>query len=220
MARRDARARADASPTTSITEAEVAAGRGEPAAAGLAGRAGRRALPGGVLRRGGEAVDPRRPALRRHRRRSAATCSSAAGSASRPPSTSPPQAKAEAAANEILPDPNGPPARRWCRSSRPPATCGRWSAGGTSSAPGPTTSSTWPPRGRPPDRVVVQAVRARHRLEQGIDPFTTRSRRPACITIPLPDDAWRPCNAEVASEGTRHHRRGHRPLATTRSTPS
>ena len=41
-------------------------GAGHPAAAGISRRPRRRAVPRGVLRRGGEAVDPRRPPVRRH----------------------------------------------------------------------------------------------------------------------------------------------------------
>ena len=49
-----------------ITPTEAYAAGGPAAAARVRRRAGRRALPRGVLRRGGEAVDPRRPAVRRH----------------------------------------------------------------------------------------------------------------------------------------------------------
>ena len=50
-----------------VAEADAAGRQGRPGDPGVGHRAGRRALRGRVLRRGGEAVDPRRPALRRHR---------------------------------------------------------------------------------------------------------------------------------------------------------
>ena len=122
------------SPTTSITEAEYTEARETWLAARLGGGARRRALPGGVLRGGGEAVDPRRPPLRSDAPRSAVTSSSEAGCASTPPSTSWRRPRPRPRSEAILPDPNGPgrvARRRWRRAR---ATCGRWWAAVTSSA--------------------------------------------------------------------------------------
>jgi penicillin-binding protein 1A len=111
------------------------------------------------------------------------------------------QAKAEAAVNQILPDANGPAASMV--SIEPTTGYVRAMVGGrdffgtgthdkfnlATQSPGRHSGSSFKPF------VLATAI------EQGIDPFKVRFNAPACITIPLPDKDWRPCNAEVASEG-------------------
>jgi hypothetical protein len=111
------------------------------------------------------------------------------------------QAKAEAAVNQILPNANGPAASMV--SIEPTTGYVRAMVGGrdffgtgthdkfnlATQSPGRHSGSSFKPF------VLATAI------EQGIDPFKVRFNAPACITIPLPDKDWRPCNAEVASEG-------------------
>jgi penicillin-binding protein 1A len=111
------------------------------------------------------------------------------------------QAKAEAAVNQTLPSPTGPAAS--LVSIEPTTGYVRAMVGGrdffgsgthdkfnlATQSPGRHSGSSFKP-------FVLAAA-----IEKGIDPFKTRFNAPACITIPLPDKPWRPCNAEVASEG-------------------
>ena len=111
------------------------------------------------------------------------------------------QAQAEAAVAQILPDPKGPAAS--LVSIEPTTGYVRAMVGGrdffgpgahdkfnlATQSPGRHSGSSFKP-------FVLAAA-----IEQGINPFRKRFSAPACITIPLPEEDWRPCNAEVAGRG-------------------
>ena len=181
---------------------------------------GRRALPGGLLRRGGEAVDPRRPAVRRH-----------AAGAPRPPlrrrAAHPDHRRprdAGAGRGGRRRDPARPerPRRLARRRSRPPpATCGRWSAGATSSAPAAIAKLNLATQGPRQAGSSFKPLVLATALTQGIDPLTRIS---APVLHHHPDGRGRQAVAARATTAAAAAAPSPSPRArcgrTTRSTPS
>ena len=175
----------------------------------------RRALPRRPLRRGGQAVHPQRPALRRARAASGGRCSSAAACASTRRSTSTLQAAGRGGGRQGPARPGARPEAALVVASTPrPATSGPWSAAGTSSVASRAPSSTSPPagRGRPAGSSFKPLVLAAA-LEQGI-PLDRCYRRPAQLDDPAAPTGSRGTveNYEGERRRAREPRRGHRPV--------
>ena len=192
-----------------------------PLAARVGRRARRRALPGGVLRGGGEAVDPRRPPLRRH-----------AQGAPRPPlrrrAAHPHHRRPRGAGpgrgggqRRSSPTPTGPDASLVVDRGRPPATCGRWSAAATSSAPSPIAKLNLATQGPRQAGSSFKPLRPRHRPRRRASTRSTRISAPSCITIPMRERGALAARATTAEAAGARSPSPRAPCArTTPSTPS
>mgnify|MGYP001382288126 CR=1 FL=1 len=110
------------------------------------------------------------------------------------------QAHAEAAVAEVLPDPAGPSAA--LVAIEPATGFVRAMVGGRDFfGTGPNDKfNLATQKGRPGGSSFKPFVLAAA-LEQGVDPYRKRLPAPACVTIPLPGEDWRPCNAESGGAG-------------------